>query len=147
MNGKRGWIRTFEAVIAILLVLGFILYVTPKATVYAEETPQIVESSQNYILKRILENENYRQCILNSGSDGECSTALSECTSGGDIIKLITDNTPAGYTSACEICGKSSSCLDAGVLAYTEEKSVYTSAIMVSSLDKTKVMRIYFWEK
>lgn len=137
MVGKKGWIRTLEAVIAILLVLGFILFITPKDTTYTETTPQIVESAQNFILKELMVNENIRNCVL-------LQTGGSECNVCGDLNQIITENTPPGYTINCEICDGSASCTSLGKDVL--EKSVYTSAVMLASQETKKVVRLYLWE-
>ena len=142
---KRGWIRTLEAVIAILLIFGFILYVTPKTQSYGDTTPQIVESRQNFIMKTILENNDYRNCVLDGGSGSYCFGPDGVLCVGyrEEIENLVEKNKPLGYDYACEICPSSASCTNVNALA---EKSVYTSAIFVSKPGTGKVMRLYFWE-
>lgn len=154
MKNKRGWIRTLEAVIAILLVLGFVAYVYPKGVSYEGIKPQIVESSQSFIMKNILETPVFRSCVLgvsceeNCACESELSKQPFACWENDDGVKnLIESNLPAGYDYSCEICSKSVSCITLPVIS---EKDVYTNSIYVSGISDGqsfgKVMRIYFWE-
>lgn len=158
MVNKKGFIRTMEAVIAILIVLGFLLYILPRRTTFSESSiPEGLESSKNYLLTQFLVNQSIRDCIgaLNiddtgKSSDGfKCEATQSmdpDCWTG--LIKpLIDDTRISGYTVWCEICDNVSPCttyLNSG----NRDKSIYPGAIfMYFSEGKEKYVRLYFWKE
>src|SRR3989344_8141844 len=109
MVNKRGYLRTLEALIGIIIVFGVILFVNQKNVEVELGVPGIVESSQRAILDQISQDADYRECVLNydSGDNpGSCSSVgyyitLPDCSV--DIIDLIEGNLPYGYNYACEI--------------------------------------------
>lgn len=134
---KKGWIKTLEAVIAIILIMGFILIITPKHEI-GEEIPENVKVAQEFILEEVLYNETFRNCVINAktGSckkDGGCKE---------DLNNFIAENVPAGYDYECEIC-ISGSCI--ALPTETLEKSVYVNNVFIA--EGPRIFRIYFWRK
>ena len=156
---NKGFIKTLEAVISIVLLLGFILFMlsmTKQNEVVAK--PYIVQDSQTYILDQVLYDANLRDCVSKAnvpascppGDTCKCQNILSspdpncvELFTGTD--GLITKNTPIGYGADCEICPTAASCTDvsAGL------KDLYTDARFIgkSGSNDLKVVRIYMFEK
>ncbi len=150
-KNKKGFIRTLEAVIAIILILGFIFWITPKVVEFEEKVPENVANAKDFILNQILSEKEYSECVL-FASEGECESVLSDSSEGSckDIIinELIEDNIPHGYSYHCEICSSSGSCTNLPEPDKTLKKSVYTGSIFVyGSSTNYKVFRIYIWEK
>jgi hypothetical protein len=147
---NKGFIKTLEAVISIVLLLGFILFMlsmTKQNEVSAK--PFVVQNSQTYILDQVLYNANLRDCVSKAGSGGTCANILSipdpncaELFTGTNGI--ITKNTPPGYETECEICPNAASCIQAGGIL----KDLYTDARFIgkSGSDDLKVIRIYMYE-
>ena len=133
MVNKKGFIRTLEAVIAVVVVLTFIYVVILKAETPTGEVPFNIRDTQKFIFEEIALNDAHRNCIVSSSS-GPCL-----CTG---INQLIEGNKPAGYNYACEICNKAQSCAN---LDIPLDKSVYTDSIFIGK-DKFKILRVYFWE-
>jgi len=151
MVDKKGFIRTLEAVIAILIILSFILYILPRKHVLAKSTiPEGVESSRNFILKEFLTNTEIRECVggiiidaTSAVSDGE-ECLKSKCA--GVIIPLLDKHVVPGFNYTCEICDNVAPCTD--LPPETIEKSVYPGSVFMYFVGKdTKYVRVYFWRK
>ncbi len=69
MVNKKGYLRTIEAIIAILLVFGFLVTVLPKTgDVGAKEAhtvPVDLDITANAFLEELERNEVFRACVLN----------------------------------------------------------------------------------
>jgi len=66
MVNKRGFIRIVEAIIAIVVVFGFILIAFPQGRNQTTgETPYEIEQTQERIIGEITNNIEFRRCILN----------------------------------------------------------------------------------
>lgn len=144
MVDKKGFIRTLEAVIAIILILGFIFYITPKVVEFEEKIPEDIANAKEFILNQILSNKEYTECIINANVGKECEEALT-CDKKNEIIKLM-NYIPYGYDYLCEICVGSAQCTSLPDGA--EGKSIYTNTIFIYKPDKNyNIMRIYIWKK
>ena len=137
MVNKKGFIRTLESVIAVVVVLTFIYVITLKTETPTGEIPFDIKDTQKFIFQEVAFNDNYRQCILTSSPGSACP---SGCLN--QIDQLITSNKPSGFNHACEVCATSLSC---ATLNLPVDKSVYTDSVFISK-DKFRVLRVYFWE-
>ena len=150
MVNKKGFIRILEAVIAIILILGFIFWITPRVTEFEEEIPENVASSKEFIMNQILQKKEYGECIaaakygISSGEHGNCENAL--CEERKNEIMNLFENIPIGYDYWCEICPSSMSCTN--LPPRSEKKSIYTNSIFVYKSDQSyNTIRIYIWKK
>jgi len=138
MVGKKGYIRTLEAVIAIVIILLFIFTVTPERVINPKKAPPQIESAQNYIFQKIENNPGLRAMVIGSSGDGECKDVAPE------INDLVFDNLPPGFDFVCAICS-TTSCV------FTPEgitTSVYMDDIMITPYDvhgSPKIIRVWFW--
>ncbi|MCX6711946.1 MAG: hypothetical protein NT139_02835, partial [Candidatus Woesearchaeota archaeon] len=135
MVNKKGYLKTIEAVIAILIILGFIYIITPKQHLPEETTPQSVASAEEFIINQILYNSTYRSCIVSDNRP---------C-----IDNLVKKNSPSGYNYQFEMCDTSTSCLQELNITLPIDKSIYSKSILVSQekgLISPKVFRVYMWE-
>jgi hypothetical protein len=138
VKDKRGLIRTFEAIIAVVIMLTLIYYLVPKdrdVDVVAEHN---VREAQKLILTEISLNEEFRECVSGFNTFGVCEGGCMN-----DIDLFIDRNVPFGYESFCEICDSAISCTD-GFLPV--DKSIYTDSVFIAH-DPSRIVRIYFWEK
>ncbi|MEK6839603.1 MAG: hypothetical protein AABX72_01565 [Nanoarchaeota archaeon] len=133
----KGFIRTLEAVIAVMIVLMLLFFILPEEETPTGEVPAPVQNAQRFVLDEIALTKSHRQCVI-SANQGICG---SECP---QINNLIQQNVPFGYTSACEICNSALSC---ATLNLPTEKSVYTDSIFISKKPVTKIVRVYYYEK
>tara|TARA_Y100000310_G_scaffold309485_1_gene353621 strand:- start:36 stop:515 length:480 start_codon:yes stop_codon:yes gene_type:complete len=159
MLNKKGFIRTLEAVIAVILLLSIIYLVTPVRE-YDIRKPYNIDEAHNAIFTEVLANQTFRDCILNNvvctvaSGCGVLNNSEGQYTYNGDQITgpncignindfIYTYNKPRGYVYLAEVCYKSASCIK-GVLPI--EKQIYAESIILTS-ENPKVFRIYFWEK
>jgi hypothetical protein len=135
MVNKKGYLKTIEAVVAILIILGFIYVITPKQHLPKETTPQSVESAEEFVINQALYNSTYRNCIVIN--DRAC------------IDALVKKNTPLGYNYQFEMCDTSTSCLQKLNIILPIDKSIYSKNVFISQeqgVINPKVFRIYMWE-
>jgi len=140
MVNKKGFLRTIEAVIAVIMILGLILYVTPSKITDIGEIPTVVEQSQNLIVEEIALNKTLRGCIQQIDSNS-CITQKYACTI--QVDGFIKESLPPGYNYGCEVCPSAVSCINVGGLP--KDRTVYTRDTFISGRPQ-KVFRIYMWE-
>ncbi|MEK6864340.1 MAG: hypothetical protein AABX27_03545 [Nanoarchaeota archaeon] len=144
MVNKKGYIKTLEAVIAIVIILIFTFAVTPKPEP-SYQLPSSVENAQNYILKEIAGNAVARQKVMDS--DPDVSGSIEEAKVVLDDI--VTTNLPSGYEYALGLC-KESACAS-NLTPIAEGRSVYTAEAMIGSggttADTPMIVRIWMWRK
>ena len=76
---KRGFLRILEAVIAVVLLLGFIFFITIKSPEVDVGTPVNIKDSMVYVIDQIINENSLRKCMLESDIKGICGTDLSFC--------------------------------------------------------------------
>ena len=76
MFGKKGFIRTMEAVLAIFLLLGLILYIFSTIPKNSASTPKIIEDTNSFIINELTTNNTFRSCIINTDTEGSCNKSL-----------------------------------------------------------------------
>ncbi len=135
MVNKQGFLKTLEAVIAIIMILGFVYVVTPKQQ-KPETTPFNILDVQRFVLTEVAMNETFRNCITTS-QPSSCGTGCLQ-----QIDAFIDQNTPSGYENACEVCARAISC---STNPLPLDRSVFTDSIFVSHTTTSKVFRVYFW--
>ena len=136
MVNKKGFIKTLEAVIAIILILGFVYAMTPKQEPKAEPTPLNIRDTQQFILNEVALNKTFRNCIT--------SSPVSACDNGclQQINAFIDKNTPSGYENSCEVCARAISCSSNQLPL---DRSIYTDSIFIGHTTSSKIFRVYFW--
>ena len=160
MVGKKGFLRTLEAIIAIVILFGVILFITQKSPELETKVPSNVQAAQRVILEKIGNDVKYRKCVANyidqyNAKKGKCEdnvytldlggSSIFEC--GDQLNAFIFNNIPFGYGFACEVCEEPLSCVDfSSTVPF--DKSVFTSTTFIAKDDDTKkVVRLYFWLK
>lgn len=141
MVNKKGFIRTLEAVIAIVIILGFIIYIAPSRKLDIG-IPSNVKEAKEFVLHEVLTDEELRECVVSGNLD--CKDSC-----GGKLKKFLDDNKPAGYEYECEICpwAGSSGCGEHREVQEME-KDVYSGAVLLSySENKYIEFRMFFYEK
>ncbi len=61
---KKGFLKILEAIVAILIVLGFIVAIIPEKPAQQAGLPPDLEQTTNAILKELQETPEFRACIL-----------------------------------------------------------------------------------
>lgn len=137
-----------EAVVAILLVLGFLLYILPRRDVYAESTiPEGLESSRDFILTEIMNNKDIRDCVGTAvitpgmSRDNSCEYSCSDI-----LIPVLDRHLIPGFEYGCEICNTVAPCYP--LPTKTIDRAIYPGAIfMYFGGDQVKYVRVYFWKE
>ena len=152
---KQGYIRTLEAVIAIVIILLFIFTITPKNITNPSEIPVQVKTAQTYILQSIAEDgSGLRDEILAANiPDSPDDSGYAEnpgyinCDDAQvpAIQERVSDNIPPGFDHSCAVC-LTTNCVftPAGVTT-----SVYVDDIMIAPPDTItppKIVRIWMWQ-
>jgi len=137
---KKGFVRTLEAVIAVIIVFTIIVMLAPEKNRPEKETPEIIKQTLAFLLEQITSNEAYKACVKKSAAaPGECKAV---CPPPADIDSFVKNNIPARYDYRCEICLSASTC--SGPLPLG--KSLYTDSKLIAA-DPPRVIRLIFWEK
>lgn len=131
---KKAYIKTLEAIIAAVLILVAIFAILPKTEKKEAFTPDIVKSSQQFILKQIANNESLRSCVV-----------FLETCDLFYIERAIIENLPPGYDYTFKICSSPNCLADTPI-----DRSVFMDDTLISSDSKKqnpKIVRIWFWKK
>ncbi len=131
VKSKKGYMKTLEAIIAIIILISFLLALLPEKEPQPK-IPQDIRLLQTTIMNNIQNDEFSRQCILN---DLPCVN---------DSISSIFPSTLKYTFTICDI--NIDNCVATGL----PDKSVYVSDLVVSSTlsnPNTRLFRLYIWRK
>jgi len=162
---KQGFIKTIEAIIAVLIIFIFIYYITPKVNNSADI--ENIKLIQTEVLKGISENEGFRDCITAvdnptllwiQGINGVTNDFPGKIANGFDPTKCLPTNEAVNIQTYIEsglppkfqqnyrlvICEQGQCGLP------PEEDEVFTTAMIITSSIKSqdynpKVVRLYTW--
>ncbi len=134
---KRGWILIVEAVIAVLILFGFLFMVISKQAQQVEtrkEKENFLYALANTLVQRAEDNETIRNAVLQEN----CPLALSLLTNDAQKI-----NKRVSINVSIEGCPEPS---------LPQEKEIYTSEIIICSNStyyepEPKKLRVYVWQK
>jgi hypothetical protein len=143
---KRGFIKTLEAVLAIMVVFIFIFSVSQKSD-KKDSNAEAMRNIQEGILNGISQNDIFRNCIINT-PDGELNLIpMSKC---GDIKTYIEGTIPPRFGDRyfVQVCGEVDCQWNS-----PDENYLYTSAVIISSeLENPtpssynpRIFRIWMW--
>ena len=139
MVNRKGYLKTLEAVLAIVLILLFTFAVTPKPEP-SYQTPYAIKNAQKFILSEIAENDTIRTLVMNT--DNDFITAFDA------INGVIAENMPTGYDFTFGICDLTA-CVS-NITPIAMERSVYTNDVLISSngsIQNPKVVRLWLWRR
>ena len=142
---KKGFIRTMEAVISIILLFSFIFFMSYYRLPEANDVPFVVKNTHEFLFEEISYNNTLRDCVIEKADDGNCAeyNAFGSDACMGLVSKFIESNTPVGYQHACEICSSAVSCIQETLPI---DRNVYANSLFLAATN-SKIMRIYFWEE
>src|SRR3989338_11350797 len=126
---KQGYIRTLEAVIAIVIMMLFIFTVINKPLNSPGKIPPLVEKSQQYILNEISFNDTLRQKVVSADISNPASTSFLDAND--TLNDLILANIPPGYTYTFLICDQTT-CVTTPPATQT---AVYFDDLFIASYD------------
>ncbi len=135
---KRGYLRTLEAIIAIILLLVVFYTIIPKYVEPKPNPPLAVQDAQRFIISDISNDENLRTTIITSTDPSSAVEAT------------IKRNIPPNYDFICAICTNTSACITTTPF----DKVVYMSDVFIASSigpslneQSPKIVRFWMWNK
>ncbi len=142
MVNKKGYIKTIEAVVAIVAILIFIFTALPRSDQAIIKKPTMIESNLENIMDEVIIQKIYRAEVI--ASNGECGEE-DVCTNFLKLKELVENNLVVGYTYKFSICPDPSCVAD-----LPSEKDVYMDDLFIASSRTTqepKVFRVWMWRK
>lgn len=130
---NKGYIRTVEAFIAIIILLMVIFFLVPERLEQKPDVPNIVEGAQNFILNELSYNETSRECIVNNPL----------CENSIVFTSIVDENIPFGYNYSIKICDTTNCVVPTPI-----DKNVYVSDIVIGSTienQNPKIVRLWIW--
>jgi len=149
IKNKRGWIRVVEAFVAILLIVGVLLFVINKGYIGKKDISKQVYDAEISILREIELDDNLRTEILNLPliEDGvviEGGVVVTE-TNLPNIYQKIKFRPPEYLECEAKICE-----LDKICIMDSLDKDVYAQAVAISATNeiyRPRQLKMFCWEK
>lgn len=153
MVNKKGYIRTLEAIIAIVIILVFVLSILPQKE-KESQTPKDIDLTANQILSEIQNNNKLRSDVI---------SATTICLNYCNLKNFIKSNLPitVGFellvcdSNNCYKCEDSNEECNAGgniipistSEAITEKASVYAKSIIIKESGEDRTVKLFLWRK
>jgi len=137
-NNRRGWIQILESVISVLLIAGFILFLSDVGNKVDPKSEKIY-TSENFILREIQFQEEFRSYIL--GTSGEV-----EFNSFNQELKDHIENRIPDYLGCYSmICSLTDSCI------YAEDsiEEIFVKSVIISAdseIYNPRQIKLFCWE-
>lgn len=139
MVNKKGYIRTLEAIIAMVLLFLFILTVLPKPETPVE--PKNVDYIEESILLEIESNDVLRQEVLNYVPGSQTPNLNS-------FVEDTTKRLPFDHAFLIKNAGNYPSQEDLEILIPSvSDRNLYLRTKIIGSGTTSKVIYLYLWEK
>jgi hypothetical protein len=144
---KRGWLKIIEASLAILLIIGVILFVLNKTNVLREDISSRVYDTQLSILREIEHNDDFRQKILSiQNTDLPVKWNDFQSKGLGDVENKIKKRSPEYLNCEAKICAMDDFCN----IDKLYEKNIYSQSIIISATNiiySPKQLKLFCWVK
>lgn len=147
MVNKKGYIKTLEAVIAIIIIVIISYTLIAQPTETPPDVPSIVKGAQNIITQGIQFNETVRNLTTFKDVITDLDPADKE-TLLNSINNTISKNRPPGYDYTCLICYTPGTCYAHDPIP--QDRNIYMMDILIASWEKQqnpKIVRIWFWKQ
>lgn len=145
MVSKKGYIKTLEAVVAIILVIMVSYTLIPQSVEKPPEPPLALQDAMQFMNQQIERDQYTREKIV--PYNGETSTwGGSEEDPFDRITSFVTEATPNLYDFSCAVCSSPNLC----IINTPLEKNVYVTDVFIASGGKEqnpKIVRVWLWEK
>ncbi|MCK5624933.1 hypothetical protein KAI04_03775 [Candidatus Pacearchaeota archaeon] len=139
-KNKRGWIRIVEALVAILLISGFLILVIDDFGDEKKDISNKVYVAENAILREIQLNSTYRNYILGIGE-----TSVEFKDFNVYLKNHITSRVPTYLNCTGKLCDFSvNPVCDIDAL----EKDIYVKSVIIaanSTIYNSKILKIFCW--
>jgi hypothetical protein len=131
---KKGWMKVLEAVIAISLLIGVLLYII-STTGVRKDVSYLVYDKEKYILETVSKNDTFRTDILNLDNT--------------NVNKFINKTLAVNWNFETRICTLDNIC-SANNPIPPPDRNVYSSEIVISSADTKydpRKFKLFVWVK
>lgn len=164
MVNKKGYIKTIEAVIAIVLILVFIVSIWPKSQDIEIKTPRDISLTLDRTLNEFQYNNEYRECIIEMNIPNNGLRLVDIPDSSDEDLKdcynslntFIDDVIPQAMLYSLSICsvGNNNDCIppDIEIMVLPKKENIYTKGVFISTTPEdtdsdSKTIKIYIWRK
>lgn len=140
VKNKKGWIRIVEALIAILLIAGFLILIIDNQEKGVKDISSKVYMTENAILREVQLNNTYREYILGIGH-----TSVEFEDFNVYLKNHITSRVPAYLNCTGKICDFD---YDPNCNIDSLKKDIYVRSVMITAdLDdyNPKLLKIFCW--
>lgn len=140
IENKKGWIRIVEALVAILLIAGFLVLIIDNPENREKDISAKVYMTENAILREVQSNNTYREYILGIGETSVEFEAFDD-----SLKNHITSRVPLYLNCTGKICDFA---LDPVCNIESLEKNIYVRSVMITAnLDtyEPKLLKIFCW--
>lgn len=130
MKNKKAWLRIVEAFIALIVIIGVIIYVISERDINSNSAKNIY-NRENQILDIISRNNTLRSEIVNDNSTGVDRT----------VAKMI----PSNWNFTTNVCDIESICNNVSI---PNDREVYVNEVLITSTlndYNPKKLRIFIW--
>jgi len=135
MVNKKGFIKTIEAVVAVIIIIIVSFTLIPRYVEQQPEPPLVVQDSMKFINNKIELDNSLRTGIINK-----------DVHIGEELAAIIREYKPRNYDFTCAICQDSNRC----IIDTPLKRSVYVTDLFIASSENKepdpKIVRIWFWE-
>ncbi len=139
MKNKRGWIRIVEAMVAILLIAGFLVIVLDNSRNGDSNISKKVYVTENAILREIQLNDTYRDYILSVDNSVEFESFNL------NLKEHINSRIPNYLNCTSKICDYE---YDSVCDIDSSEENIYARSVMIavnSDEYNPKILKIFCW--
>ncbi len=141
MVNKKGYIKTIEAIIAILILLGFFIYMLPNEPIGKAPVPEDIRLMQSIILEEISNNQAYRDCLINDSPDTICTPVTPSLKEF--IEKTINPTDISLYSYSFQACS-APNCPPPD-LSGAGTKQIYIADSILTDGSTYVIVRLFIW--
>jgi len=141
---KKGWIRIFEAVLAIFLIVIAVLVLLTNSALKREDFSQEIYNAEIFILRDIQLNNSLREEIIDSGL--ALPIEWDSANFPSQTKARIIEKTPSYLECKAKICDTNDLCL----LTDAEGKSIYAENVIITATNteyNPTQLKLFCWEK
>jgi len=145
MKNKKGWIRIVEAVVAVLLIVGVVLFVMNKGYLEKEDISTKVYKAQLSILREIEAEDNLRDDILAvEVSDLPVGWGAFEENGLIDVKNRILNRLPNYLSCEAKLCDMYDLC----GFDNNDQKDIYAQSVGITATNEIyspRQLKLFCW--
>jgi hypothetical protein len=141
MNNKKGWIRIIEALVAILLIAGFLSLIIVDTGNGEKDISSKAYSAENAILREVQLNSSYRNYILTVDD----SIELEDPGFDEDLRDHISSRYPMYLECTSKICDLDT---DPVCNIVSLDENIYVRSIIIAANQDDydpKILKLFCW--